>query len=144
MKYFVFGPTYFIRLDAGEKIIDSLKSLCERDRIGAAVLSGLGAVAEAELGWFDREAKDYRTIHIEEPCEIVSLYGNVTLLEGRPFLHCHVVLADRAFEVQGGHLREAVVSATCEITLTRFFDEIGRKKDAATGLYLLDLKPEGD
>jgi predicted DNA-binding protein with PD1-like motif len=144
MKYFVFGPTYFIRLDAGEKIIESLKSLCEKDRIGAGVLNGLGAVGEVELGWFDREAKDYRTIHIEEPGEIVSLYGNVTLLDGKPFLHCHIAVADRSFEVQGGHLREAVVSATCEITLTRFFDEIGRKKDPRTGRFLLDQKPEGD
>jgi predicted DNA-binding protein with PD1-like motif len=144
MKYFVFGPTYIIRLDAGEKVIASLKSLCEQDRIGAGFLNGLGAVENIELGWFDREAKDYRTIHIEEPCEIVSLYGNVTLLDGKPFLHCHIAVADREFAVQGGHLREAVVSATCEFTLTRFFDEIGRKTDPRTGLRLLDLKPEGD
>jgi predicted DNA-binding protein with PD1-like motif len=144
MKYFVFGPTYIIRLDAGEKIIESLKSLCEQDKIGAGVLNGLGAVSEAELGWFDRDSKDYRTVHIQEPCEIVSLHGNVSLLEGKPYLHCHIALGDRTFGVRGGHLREAVVSAACEIILTRFFDEIGRKKDETTGLYLLDLKPEGD
>jgi predicted DNA-binding protein with PD1-like motif len=99
MKYFVFGPTYVIRLDAGEKIIESLRSLCEQDKITAGFLNGLGAVREAELGWFDGEAKDYRILRVQEPCEI---------------------------------------------TLTRFFDEIDRKKDAASGLYLLDLKPEGD
>jgi predicted DNA-binding protein with PD1-like motif len=144
MKYFVFGPTYIIRLDAGEKIIESLKILCEQDKIGAGVLNGLGAVREAELGWFDREAKDYRTVRIHEPCEIVSLHGNISLLDGKPFLHCHIALGDKAFGVRGGHLREAVVSATCEITLTRFFDELERKKDDETGLYLLDLKPAGD
>ncbi len=144
MRYFVFGPVYFIRLDAGEKIIESLGSLCEQDKITAGFLNGLGAVREAELGWFDGEAKEHRILRVQEPCEIISLYGNVSVLDGHPFLHCHIALGGRAFGVRGGHLREAVVSATCEITLTRFFDEIGRKKDDATGLFLLDLKPEGD
>jgi predicted DNA-binding protein with PD1-like motif len=131
-------------LDSGEKIIESLESLCQQDKIGAGVLNGLGAVSEAELGWFDRDAKDYRTLRIEAPCEIVSLHGNVSRLDGKPFLHCHVVLADRDFGVRGGHLREAVVSAACEIVLTRFFEEFERRKDERTGLYLLDLKPDGD
>ena len=144
MKYFVLGATYLIRLDAGDKIIESLRSLCEQDKIGAGAFNGLGAVGEAELGWFDRDAKDYRAIRIEEPCEIASLHGNVTLLDGKPFIHCHAALSDRTFGVRGGHLREAVVSAACEIVLTTYCEEIGRKKDEATGLCLLDLKPEGD
>jgi predicted DNA-binding protein with PD1-like motif len=144
MKYFVLGSTYIIRLDAGEKIVESLRSLCEQDKITAGFLNGLGAVSEAELGWFDRDAKDYRVLRVQEPCEIISLYGNVSVFDGHPFLHCHIALGGRAFGVRGGHLREAVVSATCEITLTRFFDEIERKKDDETGLYLLDLKPDGD
>ncbi len=144
MKYFVLGSTYIIRLDPGDRIIESLRSLCEQDQIWAGLLHGLGAVEQAELGWFDREAKDYRTTRIEEPCEIVSLHGNVSRLDGKPFLHCHVALSDKSFAVRGGHLREAVVSATSEIVLTRFFEELERKRDERTGLYLLDLKPDGD
>jgi predicted DNA-binding protein with PD1-like motif len=41
----------------------------------------------------------------------------------------------------GGHLREAVVSATCEIWLSSFRDGIGRKKSGESGLDLLDLPP---
>ena len=144
MKYFVLGSTYIIRLDAGDKIMDSLRSLCEQDQIGAGVFNGLGAVEQAELGWFERETKNYRTLRIAEPCEIVSLHGNVSRLDGKPFLHCHVALADKTFGVRGGHLREAVVSATSEIVLTRFFEELERKKDERTGLYLLDLEPDDD
>ncbi|NTV53980.1 MAG: hypothetical protein HGA73_00820 [Syntrophaceae bacterium] len=46
--------------------------------------------------------------------------------------------------VRGGHWREAVVSVTCEITLTRFRDEIARMKDGASGLWRLALDPGGD
>lgn len=144
MKYFVLGPTYIIRLDEGDKIMGSLRSLCEQDRIGFAVLNGLGTVSGAEIGWFDREAGDYRTVRIAEPCEIVSLHGNITLVDGQPFPHCHIALGDREFRVRGGHLREAVVSETAEIVLTRYSEEIGRKKAGPKGPYLLDLKPEGD
>ena len=144
MKYFVLGPTYIIRLDEGDRIMTSLRSLCKQDRIGFAVLNGLGTVRRAEVGWFDRGAGDYRTVRVAEPCEIVSLHGNVTLLDGKPFVHCHIALGDREFRVRGGHLKEAVVAETAEIVLTRYFEEIGRGKAGPTGPYLLDLKPDDD
>lgn len=43
-----------------------------------------------------------------------------------------------------GKVKEAVVSVTCEITLTRFRDDIGWKKDEGNGLWKLSLEPGGD
>ena len=144
MKYFVLGSSYIVRLDAGEKIIETLRALCERDAIGSGFFQGLGAVNEAELGHFDPATGDYSWTKLIGPYEIVSLYGNITVVDGKPFIHAHASLGDKSFAVRGGHLREAVVSVTCEVTLTLFRDDIGRKKDAATGLFLLDLKPGGE
>ncbi len=143
MKYFVMGSIYFVRLDPGDKIIASLQALCERDRIGAGFFEGLGAVSEADVAHFNPASHDYATTHIIEPREIVSLLGNITVLDGKPVIHAHIALAGRDFGVRGGHLREAVVSATAEITLTRLFEDIGRKHDPTTGLSILDLKPDG-
>jgi hypothetical protein len=142
VKYFVLGSSYIIRLDAGERVIETLRSLCERDGIGSGFFSGLGAVNEAELGHFDPATGDYFWTKLSGSYEIVSLYGNITVVDGKPFIHAHASLGDETFAVRGGHLREAVVSMTCEITLTRFKDDIGRKRDEATGLFLLDLKPD--
>jgi predicted DNA-binding protein with PD1-like motif len=144
MKYFVFSSDYIVRLDAGEKIVETLKALCERDAIGAGFFSGLGAVDEAEIGHFDPASNDYTWIRLSGPYEIVSLYGNITTVDGKPFIHAHIALGDNTFAVRGGHLKEAEVSVTCEITLTRFRDDIGRTKDAATGLFRLALDPSGD
>jgi predicted DNA-binding protein with PD1-like motif len=144
MKYFVFSSDYIVRLDAGEKIVETLKALCERDAIGAGFFSGLGAVDEAEIGHFDPASNDYTWIRLSGPYEIVSLYGNITTVDGKPFIHAHIALGDNTFAVKGGHLKEAVVSVTCEVTLTRFRDDIGRTKDAATGLWKLSLDPGGD
>jgi predicted DNA-binding protein with PD1-like motif len=143
VKYFVLGSTYVVRLDAGERIVETLKALCERDAIGAGFFQGLGAVGEAEIGRFDPAANGYTWLKLAGPSEIVSLYGNITVVDGAPFIHAHIALGDDTFAVRGGHLKEAVVSATCEVTLTRFRDDIGRRKDGATGLWLLDLKPGG-
>jgi predicted DNA-binding protein with PD1-like motif len=144
MKYFVFGATYIVRLDAGEKIVETLLALCERDEIGAGLFNGLGAVSGAEIGHFDPAANDYTWIKISGPHEIVSLYGNITKVDGKPFIHAHIALGDKPFTVRGGHLKEAVVSVTCEITLTRFRDDIGRTKDEATGFLRLFLEPGED
>jgi hypothetical protein len=41
-------------------------------------------------------------------------------------------------------VKEAAVSVTCEVTLTRFRDDIGRKRDEASGFWKLALEPGGD
>lgn len=144
MRHALKGTTHLIRLEAGERIVGSLLSFCEREGIRSGYFHGLGAVSRAELGHFEPAAGDYTWLELEGPWEIVSLYGNVAVLDGQPFVHAHAVLSDRSFAVRGGHLREAVVSATCEIALIRPGGEIGRKKDAGSGLFLLDLDKNGE
>ena len=144
MKYFVLGASYVVRLDAGEKIVETLKALCERDAIGGGFFQGLGAVSEAEIGHFDPGTNEYGWVRLSGPYEIVSLYGNITTVDSKPFIHAHIALGDNTFAVRGGHLKEAVVSVTCEITLTRFRDEIARTKDEGSGLWKLSLEPGGD
>lgn len=60
----------------------------------------------------------------------------------RPFIHAHIALCDRDFQAGGGHLKEAVVSATCEIILTRFQETIRRRVDPGTGLKTIALELE--
>jgi predicted DNA-binding protein with PD1-like motif len=144
VKYFVLGSVYIVRLDAGEKIVETLKALCERDGIGGGFFNGLGAVGEAEIGHFDPGTNEYGWARLSGSYEIVSLYGNITVADGKPFIHAHIALGDKTFAVRGGHLKEAVVSVTCEITMSRFKDEIGRKRDERSGLSKLALEPGGD
>jgi len=142
MKYFVLGPTYVVRLDPGEKIIETLTALCERDAIGGGYFSGIGSAGEAEVGWYDPAAKGYAWTKVAGPSEIVSLTGNITKVDGRPHVHAHVALAGRDLAVKGGHLKEAVVAVTCEITLVRFRDDIARKRDEASGFLKIALEPD--
>jgi predicted DNA-binding protein with PD1-like motif len=62
----------------------------------------------------------------------------------KPFIHAHITIADQQFGTFGGHLKEAIVGATCEIYLTRLRGKIQRIKDEITGLNLLDISCETD
>ena len=127
-------------IDAGEKIVETLKALCEGMRSAAASSAALAPSVRPRSDHFDPAANDYGWTVLSGPYEIVALHGNITTVDGKPFIHAHIALGDNTFSVRGGHLKEAVVSVTCEVTLTRFRDDIGRTKDEATGFLKLGLE----
>lgn len=139
MKYRVLGDTVALRLEPGEEVIASILSLCERKRIVLASVSGLGAASSAVVGVYDLAAKQFCPNRLEGPLEIASLTGSVTACAGKPYLHLHAVFGDREGRAWGGHLSEAVISATAEIFLRRLDGAIGRADDPVTGLKVWDL-----
>ncbi len=141
MKYMVFGPDYVIRLDRGDRVIASLVSLCEQDGIGLAWFSGAGGLGSAEL---TVPACGEGLIAIDGPCEMVSFSGNVSSLDGRPFIRAHAALAGADGALRGGLLKEAEVSTGCEIILHRTFDRMERREDPGSGLRVLAVRPEGE
>jgi predicted DNA-binding protein with PD1-like motif len=139
MKRKKFKEVYVIRLETGERIVEKLIEFCEKAKIEAGYLSGIGTCRGAELGFFDWQTKKYSFKKFKGDYEITSFDGNISLFNGRPFLHAHIVLGDRHFHSWSGHLKEAEVLATCEIILTRLDGEFVRKTDKKSGLNLLRL-----
>jgi predicted DNA-binding protein with PD1-like motif len=137
MRFRKAGDATIVRLEMGERIIETLTALCASENIRAASISGVGTCVRAELGSLDWESKTHRPRLIEEHCEIAALVGNVSRQEGRPVVHLHATLADAECRAYGGHLREAVVQATAEIIITILPGELPRSKDPATGLNLI-------
>jgi len=139
MTYTTFGPTIFMRLDPGEEILASLRQLCTDESIALGAVQGIGAVNRAVFGLFDPATKRYGANTLETNLEIVSLAGNITAMDGRPYLHLHMSVADGSGAVFGGHLSEAVVSATAEIVVTRIDGAVGRRFDEGIGLNLMEV-----
>jgi predicted DNA-binding protein with PD1-like motif len=55
-------------------------------------------VGEAELGHFDPSSNDYSWVKLSGSYEIVSLYGNIAVVDGKPFIHAHAArLTSKAF-----------------------------------------------
>jgi len=130
---------YVLRLNKGEEIMETLTRFCVENKIGSGIFYGIGAVLNAQIGFYHLDKKEYSFKVFDKPLEIVSLTGNVSLVDHEPFLHVHVVLSDEDYRAFGGHLKEARVGATCEVYFFETEIKINRKLDEDIGLKLLDL-----
>ena len=127
------------RLHRGDDLLLSIRTLCEREKIDAAVvLSAVGCVSRAVL----RDAGGVNLRSVDEPCEIVSLNGTAS----RTRCHLHLALSREDLSAIGGHMMPGcIVNTTCELVLgvlahMRFDVE----QDAQTGydeLIFTELKP---
>lgn len=130
---------HVLRLDPGEEIVGSLTSFADREGIRAGAISGIGAVGETELGFFDPARAAYVRRTFPGDHEIGALTGNFSVLEGRPFPHCHIVIAGEDFVAHTGHLFRGVVTVTCEIQIVTDPDVIPRVR--AEGSAFAQLRP---
>ncbi len=133
------GKVIVARLEPKEDILRSIERIAIEQSITSGHLSLLGAVSRIHLGYFDRDAKEYRDFTIEEDLEIVSCVGNISQHDNKHVIHAHVVASDEKGRCYGGHLMDGcLVSVTIEIVITEFPLMI-RTRDEITGLNLLDL-----
>lgn len=131
--------TYFVRLEVGEEILTSLNTLCETEDIRLAFVQAIGAVEYAVCGLYDVAEQQYHSTRLQGPLEMVSLTGNITRKEGAPYMHLHAAFSNHACQVFGGHLNEAVISATCELIVTCLPGEITRRVCEKTGLNIWQM-----
>jgi len=139
MQYKQIDQNFFIYIEKNERIMDTLTSFCKDKGINNARLSGIGAVKETEIGAYDTMAKEYIRREFIEVMELVSLEGNVTLKDGNPFVHAHVVLSNHDMNTVGGHLFETTVAAVGEFFLMKFDDNAYRKLNQDVGLPCICL-----
>jgi uncharacterized protein len=134
------GPrTLAVVLDTDDEVTDCLLQVAKEHGVTAASFSGLGALREVVLGYFDWAKKDYLKIPIREQVEILNLTGNVALSEGQPKLHPHIVVGKSDGTAWGGHLLTGIVRPTLEVVLMETPAHLHRKSDPETGLALLEL-----
>jgi len=127
---------FIIILDQGEKVIESLKRICEEKKIHGFFL-GIGAVRTPEIGYFDLNKREYIRKALDGEYEVISLLGNISRdKEGKAIVHAHISLGDRNYRVLGGHLFKADDSVTLEISVFST-PAIVRAIDEFTGLKLI-------
>lgn len=139
MQYRQFGDTYMLRIDYGEEILQSLKQMCEQEAIRLAQVSAIGAADHAVVGVFDLREKRYHQEETNEFMEIASLSGSVTEMNGQPYIHLHVTLADQKHILHGGHAIELRVGATCEMFVRVLDGQVTREKNEELGINLWKL-----
>jgi predicted DNA-binding protein with PD1-like motif len=139
VEYQRFGDRYQLRLHPGDRLMPSLTALLKQERIGYAALSGLGAVSQVVLGYYDAAQNDYERHEISEQMEALSLIGNASTRDGEPALHIHAAFARRDLTVIGGHVFEAHTNPTLEIWLRVEDATVQRVYNEQTHLALFTL-----
>lgn len=130
------GRSLLARLDHGAEIMGQITEIARDRNIKAAAISAIGALSRADLGFYDQAGREYLVRAVEEPVEIVSCTGNISLLDGQPFVHAHAVLADSSDRVLAGHLvRGSIFAAELFIQELPQAD-LHRSWDSSTGLKL--------
>ncbi|WP_024507823.1 PPC domain-containing DNA-binding protein [Bradyrhizobium sp. ARR65] len=136
------GPerVFVLILDQGEEALKAIADFANKERITGASVAAIGAFEQADLGWFDLEARTYRPIAVDEQCEVLSLLGDVAEGDdGNASLHLHAVLGLRDGRVRGGHLISGMVRPTLEVTIRETVQYLRRKKRADLGIALINI-----
>ena len=131
------GPTHVLKPEYGTDLLNELQAFVREEGINLAWFSGLGAVARATLRYYDQTGKSWSDIELEKQLEVVSMLGNVSLLNGEPIVHAHVTLSDEKGQCFAGHLAANTVVFNMEILMTTLTGPpVTRKLDTDTGLTL--------
>ena len=134
------GKELMVRLKYDADLVQSIAELARSKGVEAGSFAAIGALKSARLGYYDQSSHEYREIKIDSPCELASCTGNISLKDGEPFAHIHVVLADEAGNTKAGHLLEGIVFAA-EVHLRQLKGpRLERKYDEATGLSLWEVE----
>ena len=90
MEHRRIGRDLFVRLDKGEELHTSIRSLSEHGITAAALTSGIGRVRNTAIGFLDSEGV-YQRVVVDEPMELLSMQGNLAPGPDGPFSHIHIV-----------------------------------------------------
>jgi hypothetical protein len=130
------------RLPYGKNLLLAIQEFCEHQEIALGILSVIGALKRAELGFYQQEKKEYSKLIYDQELEIVSCTGNISVRDGKPMVHAHICLADSAGNSFGGHLLQGSIIFAAELVITELSGELlVRGYDELTGLPLWQNKP---
>jgi len=130
---------YFMVLDRGDEVLESITRFATETGVRAAGFAGLGAVETVTLGYYDLAKRRYVRESWEEDLEIASLTANLAEVDGGPFPHVHGVFSRRNFATIGGHVFEAIASVSVELTVWTTPEPMRRVSVDFCDLKLLQL-----
>ncbi|HON85322.1 MAG TPA: DNA-binding protein [Syntrophorhabdaceae bacterium] len=125
------------RLQKGDDLIEGIKAFLKDESIHKGIISGIGAASRVSIGYYDQTEKRYKMDTFEEPMEILSIKGNISIKDGEPFPHLHGVFSKKDHTCLGGHIFEGTEVFAFEFEVLEFSgDTFIRGYDEETGLYL--------
>lgn len=132
-------PSPFILvLKKGQAVVESITRCAIDAKITGAALNGIGTIERPTLAFYNFKMKRNLYKNFDGYYELLSLTGNLSLLDDKPEARLAAVISDEQTNVFGGRLNEAFVSGTVEVLITPLTKTLIRKADPKTGLELID------
>jgi uncharacterized protein len=132
------AKNYAIVLAKGDEVMSGLTDFARQNKVASASFTAIGAFSHATVAWFDNARKQFKLIPIEQQVELVSMIGDIALVNDQPAVHTHVSVASSDGTVRGGHVINAFVFPTLELFMTVYPTPLHKESDEATGLKLID------
>lgn len=142
MKNYVFSEKniYMGRLPYGGDLLNTLTEFVTEKHIKKGQVQVIGAAKRAVVGFYSQNKGKYDVFKFDKHMEILSLIGNISLKDGKPFIHAHLTLGDEEGKSFGGHLMEGTIVFAGEFIIREFEgNELERAYDEETGLTLWDM-----
>ncbi|MBD5265653.1 MAG: DNA-binding protein [Duncaniella sp.] len=134
--YKKYGSTYVVSIANHTDLAESILTFCKDMKITAGSITGIGAINEATLRFYNPKTKQYVDKTFKEQMEVANLTGNVSMMNGETYTHLHCVLGRSDYTAIAGHLLTATLNGACEIVITTFDSPIERYYDEETGLNM--------
>ncbi|QIY90077.1 PPC domain-containing DNA-binding protein [Chryseobacterium gallinarum] len=131
---------YIVSVRNKSKIVETLTDFIKNQHITAGEVTGIGAVSEATLRFFNPSTKNYVDKTFKEQMEVTNISGNVSEAEGNPLLHLHITLGREDYTALAGHLLDATVRGAAEFIFYPLNTRVIKVKDEETGINLYDFE----
>ncbi len=112
------GHTYEVTFGKGDEVASGLTEFAEKNHITTGHFTGLGAFSSALLGWTDPDKRAFKKVEINQEAEVLSFIGSISTLNGKPYVHAHVVVGLPDGSTKGGHFLEGHVGIVMEVFVT--------------------------
>jgi predicted DNA-binding protein with PD1-like motif len=139
-KTFNTGRRFVGRLPHHKDLLRSVENFCKEAAVQMAAFSVIGAVSSFTIGSYDQKQQVYVTFAENSAREIAACTGNVSLKDGNPAAHAHIVLSNEQGDLIGGHLFSETLIFAGEIDIQELTGTpYERAYDNTTGLMLWNL-----
>lgn len=112
--------TFRVNFSTGDELMSGMNEFAEKNNLKVSEVRGLGGISSAVVAVYDPEKGAFRRFNIDQKGELVSLEGEITMRNGKPIFHAHVVFALLDGTVAGGHLVEAHINPVANLFVNEY------------------------
>lgn len=135
-----YGSKYVLSIKTGSNLTKTFEDFVQKEKIQVGSISGIGAVNSATLRFYNPATQKYVTKTFNEQMEISNLTGNISMKDGKQYLHLHATLGREDYSAIAGHLLTATINGAGEFWVEDLpTASISRVYDKETGLQIFNF-----